>query len=261
VRTLFLSAAAVVLAAIGIVIAARWLSTPNVTTPVAPATSVEPPPMAAGGIPDLSGVWQGGGPTSDIAAGLPKGETLPLMPASEQRMSARLAVDDPSVHCLPDGVPRQGPHPWRLVQTPTHVFILFEGSAHGYRQIFVDGRRHPDRLAPTWWGHSIGRYDGSSLVVDTIGYNDRSWFDSRGRPHSTQLHTVERFMRKNLRTMVVQTTIDDPGAYTKPFTVSFTAGLRPGEELLEYICQENERDLRHLSGPADSSHPFPGGLR
>lgn len=229
----------------------RTLARPaRIVVPPAPAIAAAEVPRLPGGIPDLSGVWQGGGPIADIAAGLPRGETIPLAPAAQALMATRRSQDDPSAHCLPDGVPRQDPYPWRIVQTPERVFILFEGNTHSYRQIFVDGRPHPDHVAPTWWGHSIGHYDGNALVVDTIGYNDKFWFDFRAHPHTTRLHTVERFERRNETTMTVATTIDDPGAYTRPFTVTFTAGLRRGEELMEYICQENEQDLTHVNGPA-----------
>ena len=111
-------------------------------------------------------------------------------------------------------------------------------------------RAHPDDPDPTWYGHSVGHYEGDTLVVDTIGFNDKFWFDFRGHPHSEKLHTVERYTRKDMGSIVVQTTITDPVYYTKPFTITFTGRLRPGEELMEYICQENEQDAVHIKGPA-----------
>jgi hypothetical protein len=207
-----------------------------------------PTPRLADGTVDLSGVWQGGGPVGDIAQGMPKGAVIPMTPAAEKIFKARQSKDDPEANCLPTGVPRIAPYPWRIVQTPTHVFILFEGNIHSFRQIFVDGRKHPDDPDPTWYGHSIGHYDGDSLVVDTVGYNDKFWFDFAGHPHTEQLHTVERYKRTDLGTLVVETDIIDPGAYSKPFTISFTFGLRPKEELMEYICQENQVDAQHLVG-------------
>ena len=149
-----------------------------------------PTPHLADGTVDLSGVWQGGGPVGDIAQGMPKGAVIPMTPAAEKIFKARQSKDDPEANCLPTGVPRIAPYPWRIVQTPTHVFILFEGNIHSFRQIFVDGRKHPDDPDPTWYGHSIGHYDGDSLVVDTVGYNDKFWFDFAGHPHTEQLHTV-----------------------------------------------------------------------
>jgi hypothetical protein len=215
-----------------------------------PAVPQGPAPKLADGRPDFSGVWQGGGPVGDLAQGMPKGVDVPLNEAGKTLMASRQSKDDPEANCLPTGVPRQAPYPWRVLQTPTHIFILFEGNIHSYRQIFVDGRKHPDDPDPTWYGHSVGHYEGQTLVVDTIGFNDKFWFDFRGHPHSEKLHTVERYTRSNLGTLVVETMIDDPTYYSKPFTISFSARLRPGEELMEYICQENEQDSKHIKGPA-----------
>jgi len=207
-----------------------------------------PTPHFADGTVDLSGVWNGGGPIGDIAQGLPKGEKVPMTPEAEKIFKTRQSKDDPEANCLPTGVPRVAPYPWRIVQTPTHVFILFEGNIHSFRQIFVDGRKHQADPNPTWYGDSIGHYEGDTLVVDTVGYNDRSWFDFAGHPHTEQLHTIERYTRKDLGTLNVQTEIIDPGAYSKPFTLNFTANLRPKEEIMEYICQEDQKDAKHLIG-------------
>jgi hypothetical protein len=122
------------------------------------------------------------------------------------------------------------------------MFILHEGNIHSYRQIFMDGRRHPAELDPTWFGHSIGWYENDTLVIDTVGFNDKFWFDRQGTPHTEQLHTIERWTRLDRGRMVNDITIDDPGAYTRPFTVTFAARLNPpGDELREYICQENNQ--------------------
>ena len=209
-----------------------------------------PVPRLPDGKPDLSGVWSGGGPVGDLAQGLAKGDTIPLSPEGEKVMKSRQSKDDPEANCLPTGIPRIAPYPWRIVQTPTHIFFLFEGNIHSYRQIFLNQTKHPDDLDPTWYGHSIGHFEGDTLVVDTIGFNDKFWFDFRGHPHTQKLHTIERYTRKDLGTLVNEVTIDDPGAYTKPFKVTFNARLMPGEELMEYICQENEQDSKHIQGPA-----------
>jgi hypothetical protein len=206
-----------------------------------------PTPKTADGKVDFSGVWNGGGSTGNIAQGLPMGETLPLSPAGQKMLDARLSKDDPEANCLPTGIPRQAPYPWRWVQTPTHMFLLFEGNIHSFRQIFMDGK-HPADPDPTWYGHSIGSWDGDTLVVDTVGFNDKFWFDFRGNPHTEQLHTVERYTRPDLGTMVNAVTITDPGAYTRPFTVTFRGRLTPNTELMEYICQENQQDASHLQG-------------
>jgi hypothetical protein len=167
-------------------------------------------------------------------------------------MSARMANEDPGTNCLPLTIPRGTPYPWRMVVTPTHVFFLHE--MYHYRQAFLDGRPHPpiEELDPTWYGHSIGRWEGDTLVIDTVGFNDKGWLDSRGHPVSERLHVVERYTRTNMGTMAMEVTIDDPGSYTKPFTVRSTARLMPGDELREYVCSENNQDVPHIVGPADT---------
>ena len=200
--------------------------------------------------PDLSGLWQGGGPIANIAQGLPPGETIPILPSAQKIMDARQSKDDPQASCLPSGVPRIAPYPWRIVQTPTHVFFLFEANIHSYRQIFIDGRPHPADPDPTWYGHSIGRWDRNTLVVDTVGFNDRFWFDFKGHPHTEQLHVIERYTLKGADALINEITIDDRGAYSRPFTVTFTATRAPaGDELMEYICSENNLDVLHIQGP------------
>ena len=210
-----------------------------------------PTPRLADGTVDLSGVWTGGGSNSgDISKGLKPGESVIMLPWAEALFKTREAKDDPELRCLPFGIPRSAPYPWRIVQTPTHYFILYEGNIHSFRQIFMDGRKHPEELDPTWYGHSIGHWDKDTLVVDTAGFNDKFWFDYLGHPHTEQLHTVERFTRTDLGNMTIEVTIDDPGAYTKPFTTTGRARLMVGEEILEYICQENNINGEHISGPA-----------
>jgi len=209
-----------------------------------------PTPRLPDGKPDMSGLWSGGGPIGDIEAGLMPGEQISLTPWAKKLFDSHQSKDDPEANCLPTGVPRIAPYPWRLIQLPTHIFFLFEGNIHSFRQIFIDGRKHVVDPNPTWYGDSIGSWDGDTMVVDTIGFNDRFWFDFRGHPHSEQLHTIERYTRTDYGTLDVETTIIDPVAYTKPFKIKFTAGLRPGEEMMEYICQENQKDVSHLVGPA-----------
>ena len=138
------------------------------------------------------------------------------------------------------------PSPFRFIQQPTHeptthIFILYEGNVHSYRQIFMDGRKHPEELDSSWFGHSIGWWEGDTLVIDTVGYNDRFWFDRRGRPHTEQLHTVERWTRTDLGHMENIVRIEDPEAYSRPFTVTFPAVLQQGAELLEYVCLANKQ--------------------
>ena len=214
-----------------------------------------PPPRLPDGTPDFSGVWVGSGPIGDISSGLLPGEEVKLLPAAEALMKSRMAADDPEARCLPTGVPRIAPYPWRIVQAPafgkaTHLFFLFEGNIHSFRQIFMDGREHPDDLEATWYGHSVGHWEGETLVVETVGFNDLFWFDFVGHPHTTQLKTIERYTRTKFGELEVVTTVEDPGAYAKPFTVKYTHTLRPGWELMEYICNENNQDVEHIRGPA-----------
>jgi len=223
-----------------------------------PASQIfRPPPVVKGpaphlpdGTPDLAGVWMGGGSNSgDITKALKPGDRVVMTPWAEKVFKERKAADDPESLCLPFGIPRSAPYPWRILQTPTHYFILFEGNIHSYRQIFMDGRKHPADLDPTWYGHSIGHWEGQTLVVDTVGFNDKFWFDYLGHPHTEQLHTTERYTRTDLGNIQIEVTIEDPGAYTTPFTTVGRARLMPGDELMEYWCMENNKDLLegHLS--------------
>jgi len=213
-----------------------------------PPAPTGPAPRLPDGTIDLGdGIWIG--PTGQLSQGLPRGESLPLLPAAKVLMAerARRPTDDPHLWCLPMGVPRSTVYPFRFVQNythrkPTHMFILHEGNIHSYRQIFMDGRTHPAELDPTWFGHSIGWYDKDRLVIDTVGFNDKFWFDRGGTPHTEQLHTIERWTRPNRGTLTNEVTIDDPGAYSRPFTVTFNAQLGPPtDDLMEYICQENNQ--------------------
>ena len=214
-----------------------------------PPAQTGPAPRLRDGTIDLNGVWVGGGSINDIAQGLPKGETLPLLPASIKIMEdrARRPTDDPHLWCAPMGVPRTTPYPFRFAQnytdgTPTHIFIIHEATIHTYRQIFMDGRKHPDDLEATWYGHSVGHFEGDTLVIETVGFNDLFWFDRKGTPHTEQLHTIERWSRPQMDTLTNQVTIDDPGAFSKPFTVTFPARLQaPGDEIMEHFCAENNQ--------------------
>jgi hypothetical protein len=211
-----------------------------------------PAPRTASGKPDLSGVWS---PDRafiyNIETALKKGEKLPIQPWAEKLAAQRMSKDDPEANCLPTGVPRMAPYPWRIVQTPTHIFFLFQGNIHSYRQIFIDGRQHLADPDPTWYGDSTGTWDGDTLVVDSIGFNDKFWFDFAGHPHTEQLHVVERFRRPDLGHLDFEATIADPGAYTRPFTMYGHSVLQQNAELFEYICNENNQDVSHIVGKDD----------
>ncbi len=224
----------------------RRLGGANGPPPVAPAPN-RPAAKLPDGTVDLSGVWTGGGDIT-IERQLKPGEldTI-LQPWAKKLMATRTDDKDPYNYCMPGGPLRiTGGFGWRLVQHPTvkatHIFMLQEGNAHTYRQIFMDGRKHPDDPSPTWYGHSIGRWEGDTLVVDTIGLNDRFWLDGSGVPHTEQLHLVERYTRPDYTTLRRAVTIEDPGAFTRPFSVNYTARLAtPDSEIMEYICIENNQ--------------------
>jgi hypothetical protein len=161
---------------------------------------------------------------------------------------------DPEGFCLPPGGPRMfaTPYPGEILQLPEQkrVVMIFEGGTHIWREIYMDGREHPkgDALNPTYLGHSVGRYEdnGQTLVVDVVGFNENSWLDYFGHPHTDKMHVVERFTRPNKGTLHYEATVDDPGAYTKPFTMAWDIPWNGTSELTEYICQENNRYLNRL---------------
>ena len=164
----------------------------------------------------------------------------------EQR-EATLSKEDPEGYCLPPGIPRMmnTPFPMQIYQLQDRILQVYEGGAHMWRIIYMDGRPHPkaDQLNPTYLGHSVGRWEGDTLVVDVVGLNDRTWLDAAGHPHTEQLHVIERYTRTDENTLHYQATIDDPGAYTKPWTVGWKISWQPGWDPLEYVCQENNRDV------------------
>jgi hypothetical protein len=213
------------------------------------AVPAGPTPKTADGKPDLTGIWT---PDRtfiyDISSALKPGEELPIQPWALKVTKEHMSKDDPEANCLPAGVPRMAPYPWKIVQTPKLMVFLYEGNIHTYRQIFLDGRGHPTDPQPTWYGDSIGKWEGDTLVVDSVGFNDKFWFDFAGHPHTEKLHVVERFTRPDLGHLEYEATIDDPGAYTKPFTMHGKSPLLPGEELMEYICNENNKDVPHILG-------------
>ncbi len=212
-----------------------------------PPPTSQAPRLPDGTIDVSDGIWIGGGANASLTQVLKKGEELPLLPSARALMASRKETDDPYLWCLPNGVLRATPYPWRFVpnythRKPTHMFILYEGNIHSYRQIFMDGRAHPPDVDPTWYGHSIGWWEKDTLVIDTVGFNTKFWLDRQGTPHTERLHTVERWTRLNMGTLVNEVTIDDPGAFSRPFTLTFNARLAPpSDDIREYICQENNQ--------------------
>ena len=222
-------------------------------SPVVPDNLVtsQPIPRLPDGKVDLTGPWVGGGSNGDIErdGGLKAGE-LPLLPWAKELRDKRLEKDEPYTACLPMSVPRVNPYPWKFAMSYTsrgltHIYVLHEtGDAGAHRVVYMDGRPHPPDPIPTWWGHSTGRFEKDTLVIDTVGYNDKFWFDSRGTPHTEQLHTVERWTRINWGRITNDFLLDDPGAFSRPVNLKFTGRLlRPdlktgGGELMEFICLE-----------------------
>ena len=255
---------------------AQWLNHP---TPGIPRTLDGKPnlsaktPRAADGKPDLSGLWQtDAAPRQVLDRLLPGGangagedapsqyflnimfdfkpEEAPLRPAAAALFRQRaqtFTAESPLSHCLPEGMPivEIAPAPYKIFQAPGVTLMLYERDTT-FRQVYTDGRKLPDDPQPSWLGYSVGKWDGDTLVVDTIGFNDRGWLDARGHTHSEALHVTERFHRLDFGHMEVQMTLDDPQTYTKPFTITLKQHFVPDSDLLESFCAENERDSRHI---------------
>ncbi len=207
------------------------------------ATPTGPTPRTVDGKPDFSGVWYAQRP---VDPGKP--EPLPWVEALLRERAANNSKDAPGAHCLTRGVTAAGAlFPYKLIQTPTLLVMLFEDDIPSHRQVFLDGRGHPKDPNPSWMGHSIGRWEGDVLVIDTVGFNDRSWLDPQGHPHTEKMHVTERLRRPDLGHLEIEFTIDDPGAYKKPWTMKRVADLDPGDEVGEYVC-ENNKDPEHMVG-------------
>jgi len=214
----------------------------------------QPVPRLPDGKIDLTGPWVGGGTIADIErdGGLKPGE-LPLLPWAKELRDKRKSQDDPYTACLPMSVLRTNPYPWKFAMAYTakglsHIYILHELMDDGaHRVVYMDGRKHPAGLIPSWLGHSIGHWEGDALVVDTVGFNDKFWFDRRGTPHTEQLHIVERYTRPNYGTLLNDVVLEDPGTLTHPVKLQFRARLmRPDREtgsgdLMEFICNEDNQ--------------------
>jgi hypothetical protein len=210
-----------------------------------PPPPVGPTPRTADGKPDLSGVWLSGNYSFSNMGG-----ALPLQPWAQKVMDDRRSVrgkDDPEAKCLPAGVPRITPYPFQIVQSPRVVAMLFEGNVHSYRLMYL-GREHPKDLDPSWMGDSIARWDGDTLVVDTANFNDKTWLNGSGAPHTEKLHVIERYRRPDLGHLEVDITMEDPGAFTKPHSFKRTHVLSATWEIHEYVCNEFNVDVDRLVG-------------
>jgi hypothetical protein len=278
-------AAVLALAAFPLALFAQW---PDYPTPGVPKTPdgkpnlSAPAPRTADGKPDLSGIWENvrgntgrpprgfppadtpppapppapsvGPPLAtffDVGAGFKDG--LPLKPWAAEVLKKRVAEnskDNPDAHCLPMGLMQlhEHPQPRKIIQTPGVIVIIYEANS-GLRQIFTDGRPLPPKDAPAWWyGYSIGHWEGDTLVVETTGFRDDVWLDVNGSPLTNAGKMIEKFRRPEYGRLEIEVTIDDPSAYTKPFTVKVNQQIMLNTDLIEFICSENERSDSHLVG-------------
>ena len=244
----------------------QWASFPSTRLPRGVDGKVDltaPAPRTADGKPDFSGIWnyagvlgfRGGPPPPppgtppqatfwNIEAGIKEG--LPFQPwAAElrkQRMDAN-SKDNPDAACLPLGYMQSHTHsqPRKMIQTADLIVILYEANG-GVREIFLDGRPAPPADAePFWWGYSRGRWDGDTLVVESTHFKDGGWLDVNGAPLTDQGRIIERFRRPSAGTLEIDVTIDDPKAYTRPWTVRVNQRLLPDTSLIEFVCQENNQ--------------------
>ena len=230
-------------------------------------TAAPPVPRAADGRPDLSGIWIATGAlllmegeeavqaarAQDVALGrepAPAPMPAPYTPEAEARRQeyvARRGIDDPMGRCLLTGVPRIKfrPLPFEIVQLPDRMIILYE-IHHAFRIIPTDGRPHPDDLEPSYLGDSTARWEGDTLVVDVVGFNDKTWLTGVGTVHSESLRVTERYTRDTHDTIRYEATMVDPEVLTKPWTVYETFRLRPNERIREYECIESNEDLLRI---------------
>lgn len=280
-------ALAIALAALPAAVSAQWpdYPTPGVPKTADGKPKLDgPAPRTADGKPDLSGVWENvrgnigraprGFPATDApapppppppppSAGPPSAtffnigagfkEGLPLKPWAADVLKKRIAEnskDNPDAHCLPMGLMQlhEHPQPRKIIQSPQVTVIIYEANS-GLRQIFTDGRSSPPKdVQPWWYGYSVGHWDGDTLVVETTGFRDDVWLDVNGSPLTNAGKMIEKFRRPTFGKLEIEVTIDDPSAYTKPFTVSVHQQIMLNTDLIEFICSENERSDSHLVG-------------
>src|SRR5580658_1192118 len=254
----------------------QWLNFPTPGTPRTPdgkPNLAAPAPRAANGKPDLSGVWhveptplaemkrlfgddfiEVPGMEADTISKYGvnilqdfKPEEALLRPAAVETMRQRAGSDLTSSRCLPFGLPLNSmlSEPVKIIQSPRLTAILYEADDK-FRQIYTDGRTLPKEFdQPAWNGYSVGKWDGDTLVVETAGFNDKSSFDVMGHPHSEALRVVERYHRRDFGHLDVEMTFDDPRMYTRAFTIKFTYRLLADSDILEFFCNENEKDRPH----------------
>ena len=257
---------------------AQWLNYPTPGTPRmrdGKPNLAAPAPRALDGKPDLSGVWHvqpsglaemkrlfGDGVGVSGVPGMEpdtiskyavnilldfKPDESPIRPEAAEILRRRAPGSNPADRCLPIGIPAAGlvSEPRKIVQSPKMIVIMYESDGT-HRQIYTDGRILPKEVAqPSWLGYSAGKWDGDTLIVETAGFNDKTWLDLSGHPHSESLHITERYHRRDFGHLDVEMTFDDPLMYTQPFTIKFTEELWADSDVFEYFCNENERDRAH----------------
>jgi hypothetical protein len=226
---------------------AQWLDRP---TPGIPRTPDGKPDLKAPAPDkDITGIWVADTPRFlvNLAAG---GVEVPFQPWAAEQFKKNKATEgrgDPEARCMPHGVPKLNtlPYPFKIRNLGDETIILYE-MFYQYRQVFTDGREFPKEFVnPSWLGYSIGRWDGGAFVVETTGFNEKFWLDTDGHPHTDALHVTERFHRTDFGHMTLRFTIDDPKAYTKPWSNTVPLHLVPDSELLEFVCEDNH-SLTHM---------------
>jgi hypothetical protein len=241
---------------LAIALAAQWLQFPTPNVPRLPDGKPNlqaPAPRTGDGRPDLSGVWLPRGRyIQDLATDLKPGDVSFQPWAAEvyKHRQDTLSKDDPQGRCVLSGVPRASlvPYPFKIVNTTNGMIVILYEALHAYRQIYMDGRKLPADPNPAWMGYSVGRWEGDSLVVESNGFVENNWIDNGGHPATESLRLTERFRRRDFGHLELAITIDDPKTYTKPWTAIVPIQAAPDTELIEYVCDENERDFTHLVG-------------
>jgi hypothetical protein len=266
-------------ALLGVLSSAAHAQWPKFAPPGVPKTAdgkvnmAAPAPRTADGKPDLSGVWEtipGRRPSTPAVAAEGTGELppsgsvfgnigdqieggAPYQPWAAELVKKRMAdnsKDNPDAHCLPMGVMQMTSHPYpkKIIQTPTQVTIIYEGSGTTVREVFMDGRVLPakDDVEPWWNGYSIGRWEGDTLVIETTGFMDDGWLDVRGSPLTSAGKLTERIRRPNYGSLIIEVTVDDPKTYTKPFTATVNNRLLPETQLIEFVCID--KSAQHYVG-------------
>jgi hypothetical protein len=246
-------------------LAAQWLNHPTPGIPRTPGGTpnlTAPAPRTPDGKPDLSGVWTKISPkySRNIAADLKPGDIQPWAEALVQQRQEDLGKDYMNVRCVPLGPgysiagDSTGAEMVKIVQTPALILILNPDLT--YRQVFLDGRALETAPNPNWMGYSVGHWDGDTLVVESFGFNDRTWLDHDGHPHTEALRTTERYRRRDFGNLDLEVTFSDPAVYARPWTVAVRAELAADTEMLEWVCNERGGGLEHLVGKASDEKKF-----